>query len=573
MNAPAVIGNSFSSNQAIYGLDAQPAGNPAALQILQAPSGSQSSGHALSPEFLVALLDEYQQIVAFSDVSSSETGNSASGLVSSLNRTTIAFHNLGAYVQDTWRVSPRLSLTYGVRWDVDFAPSSLRGPSIPAVNGYSLTDFSHLSIAAPGTSPFETTYGNAAPRFGLADQISQRPGLQTVLRGGFGVFYDLASAETGNVISNQVPPFGNSTSIAGSFPFTPTQIAPVSIPGIATLSNFAVFNPHLELPYTLEWNAALEQSLGRNQTISLSYLGAAGRRLLQTTLFFSPPATFPPVASFQSAIFTDNTSKSDYDALQIQFHRRLSTGLQALAFYAWSHSIDNASASSIGNHSNTGVPGSDQENRGNSDFDIRSEFTAGITFDVPGLRRSRFTNAILGGWSTECLVMARSAPPVNVADINFFLLPGGNFTQIRPDIVPGRPFYLFGTQYPGGKAFNPSAFQDPPSSSNFGVPLQQGDLPRNKLRAFGAMQLDFAIHRDVPIRERLKLQLRLEAFNLLNHPNFGPPSNSFGASGFGLSTQTLNQSLSITGPGIGGFNSLYQIGGPRSIQGALKLSF
>jgi hypothetical protein len=516
---------------------------------------------------------QYQQIVAFNDIPSSETGSGASGLVSSVNPVTIAFHNLSAYVQDTWRARPRLSLTYGLRWDLDFSPSSLSGPSIPAVTGYSLTNFSNLSIAPAGTAPFKTTHGNFAPRVGMAYEVSPRPGLETVLRGGVGVFFDLANAETGNLASNQIPPFGNLTSVSGTFPFAPSQIAPVAIPTSPTLANLAVFSPNLELPYALEWNVAVEQSLGKNQTVSLSYVGASGRRLLQTTIFFSPPSTYPPVTNFQSATFIDNTSSSNYDALQVQFHRRLAAGFQALASYAWSHSIDDSSASSFGNHANAGVPGSGGQNRGNSDFDIRNGFTAGLTYELPGPRGGSVVKAILRGWSTETFILARSAPPVNIGDINFFLLPNGNFTQIRPDVVPGQPFYLYGSGFPGGKALNPAAFQDPPTSSSFGVPLRQGDLPRNKLRAFGATQWDFAVHRDFPIWESVKLQFRAEIFNLLNHPNFGPPANTFGLPGFGLSPQTLNQSLSIAGPGIGGFNALYQIGGPRSVQAALKLSF
>jgi len=93
---------------------------------------------------------------------------------------------------------------------------------------------------------------------------------------------------------------------------------------------------------------------------------------------------------------------------------------------------------------------------------------------------------------------------------------------IRPDAVAGEHFELFGSQYPGGKAINRAAFTDPPVDSN-GNPLRQGNLPRNGLRAFGAAQWDLAIHRNFPIHETVNLQFRAEMFNVLNHPNFGPP--------------------------------------------------
>jgi hypothetical protein len=218
-----------------------------------------------------------------------------------------------------------------------------------------------------------------------------------------------------------------------------------------------------------------------------------------------------------------------------------------------------------------------------------------------------FTNAILRGWSIETLILARSAPPVDVSDLNFSTFDSGVQADIRPDVVSGQRFYLYGANCasvmqalgnllpgqgcPGGKALNPSAFTDPPTSPagcNPGPPTfdfpcnpaRQGNLGRNALRGFGATQWDFAVHRDFPIRESMKLQFRAEMFNVLNHPNFGQPSGCFGfvcSSPFGLSTQTLGQYLDGGGSGSnlggGAFSSLYQVGGPRSIQLALKLFF
>ena len=481
---------------------------------------------------------------------------------------TFLFRNLSLFAQDTWRITPRLTLTYGLRWDVDFAPSSLSGPSIPAVSGYNLKDFSQLAIAPSGTPVFKTTYGNLAPRFGVAYQLSQNQQWSSVLRGGFGVFYDLVSSETGNLLGAGNPPFGASNFFSGTFPYTPAQIAPPTIPTGGSLSQLYAFNPNLKLPYTLEWNVAFEQALGREQTLSASYIGAAGKRLLQTSVIVSP-ATSPTLIGS----FIDNTATSTYDALQIQFQRRVSHGLQMLASYTWSHSIDDGSAGSPGLQSNLGVPGSENQNRASSDFDIRHAFSAGITYDVPAPRFNAFTDAILHGWSLQSIIQARSAPPVDISDFNFSFFNNGVLASIRPDEVTGQPFYLHGSQYPGGKAFNPAAFMNPPVDPNTGFPLRQGNTPRNFLRGFGATQWDFAVHRDFPIHESLKLQFRAEMFNVLNHPNFGQPSGTFGQTRFGESTQMLGQSLAGQSLGNGGFDPLYQIGGPRSVQFALKVMF
>jgi hypothetical protein len=513
----------------------------------------------------------YEQEPLFRSVQTAETGSAFFGIVFSNAHVTLLFRNLSAYAQDTWRVLPRFTLTYGLRWDLDFAPSSLNGPSIPAVTGYSLTDFSRLAVAPAGTSPFKTAYGNVAPRLGVAYQISQNPAWQTVVRGGLGVFYDLASAETGNLLSLSVPPFSALKFFSNqSFPYTSAQSAPPSISTTGNLSNLIAFNPNLTLPYTVEWNAAFEQSLGRDQSISVTYVGAAGRRLLQTTVI-SFPSTNPNL----NGSLVDNTAASDYNALQVSFQRRLSHGLQALGSYTWAHSLDDASASSFGNPSNKSVPGSGNANRGSSDFDIRNAFTAGLTYDIPVPRRlSRLYNSIFPAWSVETFVTARSGPPVDLSDVNFFQLNGGIQANIRPDVVPGQPYYLLGSQYPGQKAFNAAAFTDPPVDASTGNPLRQGNLGRNALRGFGATQWDFSVHRNLSIRETFKLQFRTDIFNVLNHPNFGSPNNRFGGAGFGLSLQTLGQSLvGSGGQGAGAFNPLYQIGGPRSVQVALKLIF
>ena len=332
------------------------------------------------------------------------------------------------------------------------------------------------------------------------------------------------------------------------------------------------FNPKLQLPYTLQWNTAIEQSLGRQQTLTASYVGASGRRLLQTAQIL-----FPNPNLILAELVT-NTGTSDYNALQIQFHRQMSQGLQALASYTWSHSIDTASAGSFGNASNLVSELNSHINRGPSDFDIRNAFSMGLTYDVPVHGSNTLANAMLGRWSIETVVQARSALPVDVYYGNFVFLSNGFFTNVRPDIVAGQPFYLSGPMYPGGKAFNAGAFTSPALDPVTGLPLAQGDLPRNALRGFGATQWDFAVHRDFPIHDWVKLQFRAEMFNLLNHPNFGAPSGNLGGPGFllptfGLSSALLGQSLAGGQLANGAFNPLYQLGGPRSIQFALKLFF
>lgn len=511
----------------------------------------------------------YSQAVLFQDVPSAASGEVDFGLFGSNVPADFLFQNLGAFAQDTWRIGTRLSLTYGLRWDVDFTPSSLHGPSLPAVTGFNLSNLSQLALAPAGTPPFATRYNNLAPRVGLAYQLFRTSDWETVVRTGLGIFYDMATGETGNILAQSSYPFGAGQFIfGGSFPFSAATAAPLPItpsglsaPGSSPLS---AFDPGLRLPYTLQWSFAVEQALGKQQSISASYIGSIGRRLVQTAEVSAPNP------SFNSAFLVTNAGTSDYDALQLQFKRQLRRNLQALASYSWSHSIDTGSAGSNIVSSNLFVPNSLASNRGPSDFDVRQVLSAAATYQIPAPNLNTVARTILGNWSIDNIVQLHSAPPVNVYEAN--LPQFAQFsTQVRPDVVPGEPLYLFGGQYPGGKALNPAAFVPPPVDPN-GNPIRQGDLGRNALRAFGLSQWDFALHRDFPIRDPFHVEFRAEMFNLLNHPNFAPPQSGIGMGSFGLSTQLLSQSLGGN-VGAGGFNALYQLGGPRSIQFALKFRF
>jgi hypothetical protein len=505
----------------------------------------------------------------FSTVADLQNGLSTSTDTFSAARVTMLFRNLGLFAQDTWRVNPRITLTYGLRWDVDFTPTAENGPTIPAVTGFSWTDLSSLALAPPGTTIYGTRYGNIAPRIGAAYQISQNANWGLVLRSGFGVYYDLASTEVGNHTIDNYPYQAFVSTPGEVFPTpAPATVPPPFVPPDATQGQLEGFDPHLNVPYSLQWSAALEQALGRSQSLTVSYLGSSGRRLLSTESVHSPNP------NYLSAVLVSNAGSSNYNALQVQFQRHLSNHLQALISHTWSHSIDTGSYGEYVNGSFT----DENANRGNSDFDIRRTFSAALTYEVPTLENNAFTKAITVGWSLDNILQVHSAPPVDVLDGKFNnLLRQPNSVQVRPDVSVGKPLYLYGSQYAGGKALNLDAFIDPPVDATTGNPIRQGNLGRNALRAFGLTEWEFAAHREFVLREAVKLQFRAETFNILNHPNFAPYNNKFngGDPYFGRSTQLLGQSLAGSSGAIGngGLNSLYQLGGPRSIQLALKLIF
>jgi hypothetical protein len=265
---------------------------------------------------------------------------------------------------------------------------------------------------------------------------------------------------------------------------------------------------------------------------------------------------------FSFVSLTDNSASSDYNGLQVKVDRRLSHGLQTTASYTLSHSMDNASTDAFANYLNT-LGTSAALDRADSDFDTRHVFTAGVIYMLPSPQAQTILREILGGWSVSGVVSARSAPPVNVVGKMF--VAAGTALYPRPNLVPGVPLELYGSQYPGGKIINPAAFTSAPVG-------QQGNFGRNVLRGFGASQADVALQRRFRVAGAANVLFRIEAFNVFNTPNFASPNNNITDPLFGRSTQSLANALG-SGGANGGLSPLYQIGGPRSIQLALRLEY
>jgi hypothetical protein len=502
----------------------------------------------------------YRQFVQFSGMSAAP-GGVLSGMAvaansQSMQGNALLARNVSLYGQDTWKITPRFTLTYGLRWDVNPALKGKNSANDPfTVTGLGTPA---MALAPRGTPLYQTTYGNVAPRLGLAWQLGRGPNSSTVLRAGAGLFYDLGSGSLGGV-SNYFPYSAfKILSPPVPFPLSPENAAPPALTTSLPAATILVADPHLRLPRTYEWNVSLEQSIGGSQSVSLAYIGAIGRDLLRVTQLSNLNANFPNVS------LTTSTATSDYHALQIKFQRRLSRGLQALASYTFSHSIDSSSTDAFSTRLNTPASLANPNiDRGDSDFDIRNAFTAGVTYDVPVTGSNRAIRTALGGWSLDGFLLARSAPPVDVVGAQFN--GAGISLYPRPNVNPGVPLELLGAGYPGGKIFNKAAFTAAPAG-------QQGNFGRNVLRGFDASQADLGVQRQFRLTEKVGLRFRGEFFNLFNRPNFGSPTGSLTSALFGRSTQTLANSLG-SGGANGGFNPLYQIGGPRSIQFAMKLQF
>lgn len=500
------------------------------------------------------------------------------------------FENYSAFAQDTWRATPKLTLTYGVRYDLNFPPSS-DGALPYAING--LDNPLTATLAPPGTKAFDTPYNNFAPRIGAAYTIDQNGGL--VVRAGFGVFYDLATGQaTAGYTSfpfNSLTPLTRVTFAPGSAALNAAlQPAPFNTnPPYA--SSFSVYGENIRLPYTLQYNVSVEKSLGARQSISVTYVGSNGRRLLLTETLRNTPADaalgipanvvlnpiFGTGNNFSTVSFASNRGRSNYNSLQVQFERRLSRGLQAIASYTFAKSKDNASTETSG--SSTLFRYNPETEYAASDFDIRHTFTAAVTYRIPSPIREGFGKKVFSGFALDLITRARSAPPYN-AFVNYTTAAFVSFLN-RPDLNTSVPLYIEDETLPGGRRVNPAALTTAPVT-------RQGTLGRNALRAFPLYQTDVALRREFKLRDTLRLQLRAEAFNVFNRANFGydlaggnqalRTVRSTGVTenlNFGRSTLILSDQLSgFSGGGsTPGFNQLYSVGAPRSLQFAAKILF
>ena len=464
--------------------------------------------------------------------------------------------SFSVYAQDTWKISSRLTATYGLRWELNPAPAA-RGATTLA-SWTNVNNPSALALAPIGTPLWATTYGNVAPRVGLAYALTAKGDF--VLRGGAGIFYDTGVGSSGTIGAE----FPNTAS--GSFPNVSVPVGNLQpyVPVISLQPPYPdgiyAVAPNLKLPRSYQWNLALEKSFGETQAVSATYVGQAGRDLLRQEALYQPNANF--AGEF---LLNENDALSNYDALQLQYRRRLSSGLQALLNYTWSHSLDDASNDVVAGLSNTVI--SAANDYAASDFDARHSFSGALTYLIPTAAKSGPLALLTKNWSINSTMVARSGFPFNAVVLSTSPDPGG-YASSRPDIVPGQAVWLYGSQCisalgppcAGGKGLNPAAFSIPTS-------VRQGSEPRNDISGFGLTQVDLSISRRFRITERLNLQFRADAFNVLNHPNFTNPQGYVEYGPFYLqSQQMLNQSL-------GGLNPLFQEGGPRSLQISLRLDF
>jgi hypothetical protein len=486
-------------------------------------------------------------VVLFADsVLDFEATQSGGMFTSTRQPTYLLSQSLSAYAQDVWKARPRLTVTYGLRWELAPAPSPRNNTILAAWTN--VDDPAATALAPAGTPLWATTYANFAPRAGLAWSPGKK-GL--VFRAGVGLFYDLGVGSVADVGSF----FPGDASVVIPSVSVPVGSPDQYLPALSLQPPYPVveaFSPTLRLPRSWEWNTAIEKSIGDRQVVTGTYVGQHGDSLLRQQAQYQPNPNFA-----SDFLLTGNTAWSNYNALQLQYRRPFSGGLQALVGYTWSHSLDNASDDVIAGFSGNVI--SAASDYASSSSDVRSSLSGALTYSIPGVRSSGILGRATRNWSVAGVLVARTGFPFN-AVIELMSPDPGGYALSRPDRVPGVPLWISDPTAGGGKSLNAGAFVVPSNP-------RQGTEGRDDIPGFGLTQVDLSTARKFQFTDRVALQFRADAFNAPNHPNFTNPPAFVE---FGPANLVSQEMLDV---GLGGLNPLFQEGGPRSLQLSLKLDF
>jgi len=465
---------------------------------------------------------------------------------------------VGAYFMDDWRVASNLTLNYGMRYEPASEPTEATGK---------LTTLLSLTASSPHLgSPYfsNPTMRNFAPRVGFAwDPF--RKGKASV-RGGFGIYDNLPLPYLFELASILSAPYFESGSVSnpprGSFPSGGFPLLTTT-----TLRN-AYIQQNPSRSYVMQWNFNIQHEIAKDTTVMVGYAGSRGVHLpvfindfnmvlptgtAQGWVWPSPAGTGkrlnPAVGQITGTLWNGN---SFYHAFQAQFTRRLQKGLQVAASYTFAKSIDTGSASLASDtftNSTQGLFFDPNGNRGPSDFDVRHNFTLNYIWELPAPKSGPSAlRWIASGWQWGGLLRAATGTPFTplIGGDPLGMLDASTFD--RPDVLTGagcsgslvnsgNPVHYIKTQ----------CFSFPTPATRF------GDEGRNLLTGPGLLDLDTSMFKNIPLRERLRLQFRAELFNVLNHANFAPPvqnlsifaSNSSPVASAGLITSTLTTSRQI----------------------------
>jgi hypothetical protein len=435
--------------------------------------------------------------------------------------------SFAAFAQDSWRIAPEVTLSAGVRYE-------LFTPAVDRDDRANLYDPATGSLVPVGTAGmprggYDADRNNIAPRLG----ITWSPGnTNTVVRGGYGMYYSQSALAPSEALYFSPPYF--SARFYFPLPGLPLSVSdpwPASFP-LPTPPSALSIQRDLATPVLHHWNAGIERQLGRYWSVSAAYAGSRGEQLLASRDINQPPPSANPLNLRPNPLFADITTlesraRSRYHAFVTTVERRFAAGASLLASYTLSSSKDDAS----GFFSSAGDPNFPQDSRnpeaeyGRSNFDVRHRLSVGFVYGLPFAPDA---SVWLRDWQLTGILTLQSGRPFTVAVLpDLDISNTGRATlgfgfNDRPNIV-GDPEVADPS---ADRWFNTAAFALPA----FGT---FGNAGRNILEGPGYANLNLGVIKHVPLGTRARLQLRAEAFNLLNRVNYDLPDAFIGSPTFG----------------------------------------
>lgn len=520
--------------------------------------------------------------------------------------------DFATFFQDDIKVTPRLTLNAGLRYEIFSPPTEIHGrlvdfdPTVATLAAPATGTFSGFTVSSNFKGPvpsgvtqtsrsglWPTTYNDISPRVGFSYRLTNSP--MVVLRGGYGIYFDRVSAGLAeSLLSN--PPFSISQLFAGAQNAGATLQAPFS-PLLPSESSFPIFVPripgggptvvgmstHFTEPYAEEYNLNTQIQLARDYLFEVGYVGTrsvhvAGCSEFNQALLASPTAPVygetnnsignvvqrAPYQGVAPGSYTCASEyNSNYNALQSSVTKRLSHGFQFLGSYTWSRNLDETSGSSGSEVFELWLLTNDQRNpRGDyglTDFDRTHRGVFNLTYTTPAFANMpTLVRHAISGWQASGIFVAQSGTPITILDDNAGAVYGNypfeNRAQLSGTARPSTSGSLYSRVI--GPYLNAAAFTSAPEAPNgtSSADTDFGNSGVGLVRGPGQRNIDMALERTIPIVESQSLHFRAEFFNLTNSSNFANPNNtvSSGAS-FGIITATSNN--------------------PRIVQLALKYQF
>ncbi|HEX4424158.1 MAG TPA: TonB-dependent receptor [Terriglobales bacterium] len=433
------------------------------------------------------------------------------------------------FVQEDYRVAPRLTVNVGVRYDnFGVMVDSTR-------NAVNVQDGPFSPFRAPGQPLYNSNNHDFSPRFGFSWQPLEK--MPFVLRGGIGIYYgERATGQAGDIFEyNKV----------GSFSVSSLQLPGLAYPFPPELATFAANSPgrHIMDPNskdlsTVQWNLTAQQQIGRATSLEVAYVGNHQIHLPGETLpnVINPLTGTTADPSFGSVAYIQSVDSAWYHSLQVSLRHRLSSNLASDTYYTWSHAtgletgLFEVSAAVGGGHEQVQTYTNRNLNSDNMPFDMRHQFTQDLTYMLPRLSGSNgVVRSVLGGWSTSGILKVSSGLPFIV----FTGLDAGDGTfEQRPNPVAGVSPYL--NAEPGHGFLNPAAWSVP-TLVDPGTGLKLGYEPNNSINMPYNFTMNWAFAKKLYTSEKFAVDFRGELFNMLNHPVFANPVATLSSPNFGKS--------------------------------------